>query len=202
MTFDNRATTALATDLCKEIEAILKAWKYPNLGTVVFDTDAADLVIDEQERTNKGKGYRAITYAAFAIGLMRYCRKKNIPHPGIVILDTPVNPFKDPDTGIDAEKVTDVVKEAFYDNLAADDSGDQIIIMENEELPSRLKSTINYLHFSKHPTIGRYGFFPPNLCCAVSSVQVVYKISNTPGFSQKSLGGSSLQKVVETQSVW
>ncbi|MCE9531618.1 MAG: AAA family ATPase [Planctomycetes bacterium] len=158
--FDTRVTTSAAFEFCKVVEGILKEWKYPDLGTVSLDTEKGDLVIGGQDRANKGKGYRAVTYAAFAIGLMKYCRMKDIPHPGFVILDTPVNPFKGPKTNNPNELVTDDVKVAFFEYLANDTSGDQIIIMENVEPPVSVRNRVKYHNFSKNPSIGRYGFFP------------------------------------------
>lgn len=156
--FESRVTTAAASDFCQVVEEILGAWKYPDLGPVSFDNDKADIVIGNQDRTNKGKGYRAITYAAFTIGLMKYCRKKGIPHPGFVVIDTPVNPFKGPSSVNDA--LNDEVKASFFAYLAADKSGDQFIVMENEEPPMKLPPQVNYYHFSKNPDVGPYGFFP------------------------------------------
>jgi hypothetical protein len=144
---------------CKVFEGILQAWNYPDLGSISFDTIKADLVIGDQDRGNKGKGYRAVTYAAFAIGLMKYCRAKDIPHPGFVVLDTPMNPLKGPDAS-SQEKVTDDVKEAFYNYLANDRSGDQVIIMENEEPPDHIRTSVNYYHFSKNVNVNPYAFFP------------------------------------------
>ncbi len=158
--FENRATTSVATEFCKVVEDILRAWKYPNLGTVAFDTDTADLVIGGQNRTNKGKGYRAIAYAAFTIGLMRYCRIKAIPHPGFVVLDTPINPFRGPVSGSGDETLSDETKDAFYKHLAEDESGDQIIIMENESPPEAVRTRVAYYHFTKNTSLGRYGFLP------------------------------------------
>ena len=159
--FDNRASTSAAFEFCKVVEELLKAWKYPRLGTVAFDSDKCDLVIGGQDRGNKGKGYRAVTYAAFAIGLMKYCRSKGIPHPGFVILDTPLNPFKGPKSATPDDKLTNEVKVAFYEYLANDTSGDQVIILENEEPPEDVRNRIAYYSFTANSALGRFGFFPP-----------------------------------------
>ena len=159
--FEPRASTSVAFEFCKVVEDILRAWKYPNLGTVSFDTDKGDLVIGGQDRANKGKGYRAVTYAAFAIGVMKYCRLKQIPHPGFVVLDTPMNPFKGPDAVDAQEKISNDVKAAFYKYLADDVSGDQILILENEEPPDEIKKRVTYTHFSGNPEVDRCGLFPP-----------------------------------------
>ena len=153
--------TAKAAKFCEVVQETLRAWKYPMKGHVSFDADPQkfDLVIGDQDRGSMGKGYRAITHAAFVIGLMRYCRQENIPHPGFVVLDTPLNPFKGPDEGV-AGKVNDEIKDAFYEDLAKDTSGDQFLILENTEPPIDIQKVIGYHHFSKNRDNGRYGFFP------------------------------------------
>lgn len=157
--FVPRATTSAASEFCKVVEEILRAWKYPDAGTVAFDTEKSDLVIAGKDRANTGKGYRAITYAAFTIGLMKYCRMKNIPHPGLVVLDTPLNPYKGPIL-TDADMLADEVKDAFFRYLADDTSGDQYIIMENDEPPVDVRERVTYYDFTRNPALGRFGFFP------------------------------------------
>jgi hypothetical protein len=157
--FAPRATTSSASEFCKVVEEILRAWKYPDAGTVAFDTDKSDLVIAGKDRANTGKGYRAITYAAFTIGLMKYCRLKNIPHPGLVILDTPLNPYKGPISTL-SDMLSDEVKDAFFRYLADDTSGDQYIIMENDEPPVDVRERVTYYDFTHNPALGRFGFFP------------------------------------------
>jgi len=158
--FKDRVTASAAAELCSVIEALLREWKYPDPGHVSYDTERADLVIGGQDRANNGKGYRAITYAAFTIGLMRYCRMKRLPHPGFVVLDTPINPFRGPSIEHDTDRLSDTVKKAFFESLAADKSGDQIIVIENEEPPASVLESANFIRFSKNVALGRYGFFP------------------------------------------
>ncbi|HEY1763395.1 MAG TPA: hypothetical protein VGF85_00635, partial [Opitutaceae bacterium] len=56
--------------------------------------------------------------------------------------------------------VSDDMKRAFFEDLARDKSGDQVIVFENSEPPDELKGALNYIHFTKNPAFGRYGFFP------------------------------------------
>ena len=160
-TFEPRATTSSASEFCKVVEDILRAWNYPELGTVAFDTDKCDLVIGGKDRANTGKGYRAITHAAFTIGLMRYCRQKGFPHPGFVVLDTPVNPYKGPTPSTPDDQLTDSVKAAFFRYLADDRSEDQVIIIENQNPPKDVRDRVNVVDFTHNPAVGRYGFFRP-----------------------------------------
>ena len=141
------------------MEELLSAWNYPDLGSVAFDTDKCDLVIGGKDRANTGKGYRAITHAAFVIALMKYCRMKSIPHPGFVVLDTPVNPYKGPSQS-SSDKLSDDVKAAFFRYLAQDGSGDQVIVMENYDPPPDVIASATYYNFTRNPHVGRYGFFP------------------------------------------
>jgi len=84
-------------EFCQSVAATLRAWKFPFTGAVSWSEEEFDLVIGNENRGGMGKGFRAVTHAAFTVSLMRYCRAKGLPHPGIVILDTPLNPFKGPD---------------------------------------------------------------------------------------------------------
>lgn len=148
-------------ELSDEIEKTLIAWKYPLAGNIRFDVPTFDLIIGNQERGSMGKGYRAITHAAFVIGLMRYCRVKKLPHPGFVILDSPLNPFRGAvaTAGTDAP-INDEVKDAFYRDLASDTSGNQYIILENTEPPAELIPKMRYEQFTGNSKMGRSGFFP------------------------------------------
>ena len=59
----------------------------------------------------------------------------------------------------DDETITKGTKEKFYEMLAEQKNG-QIIIFDNEEPSSTVKTKINYLHFSGDSTVGRKGLIP------------------------------------------
>lgn len=151
--------TAEAEGLCKTIEGLLAAWGYPDHGRVTFSEKEQDLVIDGRGRRSPGKGYRALTYAAFSIGLLKYCRQNNLPHPGFVVIDSPLVAFREPDEG--EEKIGDDVKRVFYETLADSPMSEQIVIIENEDPPPSVRDRINYVHFTKSKSHGRHGFFEP-----------------------------------------
>jgi hypothetical protein len=154
----SEVSTGEAHDYCKEVHALLASFKYPGLEDVSFSEKAQDLVISGKERGAHGKGYRAISHAAFVIGLMRYCRKKNLAHPGFVVLDSPLLTFRRPDLD-ETELISDDVKDAFYRALVSTPDAEQVIIIENEEPPVGLRGSTLYEHFSKS-NVGRYGLFP------------------------------------------
>ncbi len=146
-------------EFCKVVQETLRAWKFPVQGNVSWADTEFDLVIRNENRGSMGKGYRAVTHAAFTVALMRYCRQKGLPHPGVVVIDSPLNPFKGADKDGE-ERVNTEVQEAFYADLAADTSGDQLIVFENTEPPLAMRTKMRYTHFSGNMTNPRVGFFP------------------------------------------
>jgi hypothetical protein len=70
----------------QEVAAILKAWNVPGCDRVSFDSKESDLQLNDKLRGAQGKGLRALTHAAFVIGLMTYCLKNDRPHPGFAAM--------------------------------------------------------------------------------------------------------------------
>lgn len=153
------ASTSETNEFCKVVEKLLGEWKFPDAGRVTFSETKQDLVINGKDRASHGKGIRALSYSAFVVGLLRFCRKKKRCHPGVVVLDSPLVAYREPDS---KKSVTSAgVKENFYRSLAKPTRDTQVIIFENEDPPSDLVTQISYEHFSgdkKGKT--RSGFFP------------------------------------------
>lgn len=147
--------------LCKEIKCLLKECDFiSEEDDIKYNNTTNDVEIGEREKASFGKGARAIINSTFLIGLMNYCYKKNLCHPGFVVLDSPLTTYKEKDKkdGVD-EIITKGTKEKFYEMLAEQKNG-QIIIFDNEEPSSTVKKKINYLHFSGDSSVGRKGLIP------------------------------------------
>jgi len=85
---------------------LLKSWDFPGDCLVHFDKEATDFVIDGKPRGSCGKGLRAITHAAVTIALLEYCLENDLPHPGFVVLDSPLLAYFKPEgTKIDSYRV-------------------------------------------------------------------------------------------------
>jgi hypothetical protein len=152
-------SAAVAEAFALQVEAVLKDWDFPEAERVFFDAKSRDLVIAGKLRTARGKGLRAITHAAFTVGLLQFCKTKDTPHPSFVILDTPLRAYREPEGSEDDLTGTDVnVK--FYDYLAGLPENRQVIIIENTDPPESIKARPQVTMFSKNPHSGRYGFFP------------------------------------------
>lgn len=153
-------STADMEKFAQTVEALLREWNYPDVGRTVFSETEQDLVIGNQLRTSHGKGVRALTCAAFIIGLMRHCFERSHAHPSLVVLDSPLVAYEEADPDEENIRIRQAgVKEAFYRTLAAGAGRGQVIIFENDDPPADLKDRICWHHFTKSKT-GRYGFFP------------------------------------------
>jgi AAA domain len=154
---------AEVNELLKVIESTLKNWCYPDLDRVGFSEDKQDITIGNKNRADQGKGYRAITHAAFIISLMEFCINNEKPHPGFVVLDSPLVTFRGANKGIKAdEAITDDMKMLFYTSLCNLNKDRQIIVIENDDPPISSRDKMNYIHFTKDKSVGRYGFLPIN----------------------------------------
>jgi hypothetical protein len=156
---DGDLSTMVAEEFAQQVETVLKAWSFPGAERVHFDAKSRDVIIAGKARGARGKGLRAITHAAFTIGLLDYCKLKSTPHPGFVILDSPLLAYRAPEGTEDDLRGTDL-DERFYDYLAGLPDDRQVIIVENVDPPAAIKAKAQVEMFSGNPHTGRYGFFP------------------------------------------
>lgn len=152
-------------DLLIEIEKLLEEWNFPGLVDVGFDFRKFDLVVSGKARRGHGKGIRAILYSSIIIGLLRHCRARQLPHPGFVVLDSPLTTYRGPEKPIrDPDDVSENVQASFFRSLASmprsELSREQVIVFENKEPPEELDGTFNHIRFVGEAEEGRSGFFP------------------------------------------
>ena len=152
-------STSVLDEFAQEIQQILEDWDYPDASRVYFDETKKDIQISGKERGSTGKGLRAITHAAFTIGLMQFCRDRDLPHPGFVVLDSPLLAYWKPEGEADDLRGSDL-KEKFYKYLLGMSKENQIIIVENEHPPKFVEKAAPVTVFTRNPNVGRYGFFP------------------------------------------
>ena len=151
--------TAVAHSFAKTVEGILTGWHFPEAGDVYFDSKTRDLVIAGKSRSAFGKGLRAITHAAFTLGLLAFCRARKTPHTGFVVLDSPLLAYREPDGTEDDLTGTDL-QEQFYAYLEALPADTQVIVVENTDPPASIRARNQSQMFGKNPHHGRYGLFP------------------------------------------
>jgi hypothetical protein len=146
-----------AESFALQAEQRLRAWNFPGLDRVTFSEADWDIVISGRRRTSHGKGVRAVTHAAFTAALLAYCERRQLPHPGFVVMDSPLVVYREPDAS-DPTLSADV-KRSFFRDLATAFSGRQAIVLENEEPPEDLAEIeqITRIQFTG-TTTGRSGF--------------------------------------------
>lgn len=142
------------------IRARLQAWGYPNADRVEYDRTANDIKADDQFRAAHGKGVRSILHAAFTIGLADYCMARQHPHPGFVVLDSPLVTYRAPGDDEEAGPDRDFATR-FYHDLATTFEA-QVIVMENTDPLDQLEGSVVDVRFTKEARTGRYGFFELN----------------------------------------
>lgn len=149
-------------EFSNELVERLRAWGFPNPSQVRYDASVQDIVAGDQLRSAHGKGVRAILHGAFTVGLAKYCVDREMPHPGFVVLDSPLVTYRPPDQAEmeeseEGQPPEDVVA-AFYRDLQEQNTG-QVIVMENTDPPKSLDERTVDIVFTASDH-GRYGFFP------------------------------------------
>lgn len=152
-------STSVLDEFSQTVQRILEEWHYPNATRVFFDESKRDFQIAGKDRGSTGKGLRAISHAACTIGLMEFCREKGLPHPGFVVLDSPLLAYWKPEGEEDDLRGTDL-DEMFYRYLLGLNRENQVIIIENKHPPQFVFDEVHVTVFTKNPHQGRYGFFP------------------------------------------
>lgn len=154
-------------ELATVVQSVLHAWQFPGNPTVAFDDATHDILINGKSRQSNGKGVRALMNAAFKIGLLIYCRQKQLPHPGLLVLDSPLLSYREPLKSrhgalSDDEKTIKAsgVKEHFFAYLKEKADFAQFIIIENDPPPSDVGSyAAVYAFVGDEGDEGRKGFF-------------------------------------------
>ncbi|MCU1250301.1 MAG: Chromosome partition protein smc [Edaphobacter sp.] len=156
--------TSDAHDFAQEISEVLGKWRFPGQLHVSFDETAHDIRIDGKDRRDNGKGVRAITHAAFKVAFLLFCRERGLPHPGFVILDTPLLTYRDPIrskagalTADEEELSKTSLKSHFFEHLSSVSDKGQFIVLENIDPPAGIELLAHVEAFTGDPENGRKG---------------------------------------------
>jgi hypothetical protein len=151
----------------RTVRQVLETWRFPSAKDALFDLQTSDVTIGGKERADSGKGVRAILHAAFNVALLIFCRERNLPHPGFVVLDTPLLTYREPLGSRHGDLSDDEVEikrtrlaTHFYNHLANLDGLGQITVIENADPPSEMTKDANIEIFTARRDSGRYGLFP------------------------------------------
>jgi hypothetical protein len=157
-----------ADEFAQTVSEVLTEWQFPGQRRVSFDEATFDLRIDGKSRKDNGKGVRAITHAAFKVALLQFCRERSLPHPGFLVLDTPLLTYRDPLHSKDGPLSSDEremsstsLKDFFFKHLSSKFKNEQVIIIENIDMPAGIERIAKVEVFTGEATNGRPGLFLP-----------------------------------------
>ena len=150
---------SVAHEFSLKVSSLLKNWDFPGVCLVHFDKETTDFVIDGKPRASRGKGLRAITHAAVTISLLEFCQEHDLPHPGFVVLDSPLLAYFKPEGDDDLVLQGTRLKERFYEYLISHHVEEsQVIVIENQHPPDSVLDGLNMTVFTGNPNEGRHGF--------------------------------------------
>ena len=157
-------------DFAQTVSKVLEEWQFPGNRHVSFDEGTYDLRIDGKNRRDNGKGVRAITHSAFKVALLMFCRERGLPHPGFLVLDTPMLTYRDPlrsregPLGADEQAIRNTsLKKFFFEHLSKIAGLGQFIVVENVDLPQGIERLAHMEVFTGVPATGRAGLFPASI---------------------------------------
>ncbi len=146
------------------VKSVLTAWKFPDADKVQFDGKANDITVAGKSRAANGKGVRAVLHAAFNVAVIVHCIKNTLPHPGFLVLDTPLLTYREPLKSKHGKLSQDeaalkatTLAEYFYKHLASLKNDVQIIVIENSDPPSDIEDLARIEVFTGQENDGRYG---------------------------------------------
>lgn len=159
-------SSTVAHDFAQTVSDVLQEWQFPGKRHVAFDELTYDLRIDGKLRRDNGKGVRAVTHAAFKVALLIFCRERGLPHPGFLVLDTPLLTYRDPIRSKEGPLAADEqelrntsLRDFFFEHLASL-SFAEFIIVENIDPPVGIEKLGHTQVFTSDPKSGRFGLFP------------------------------------------
>jgi hypothetical protein len=151
-------------DFGETVKTVLTAWKFPDAEKVQFDGATNDITIGGKPRSANGKGVRAVLHAAFNVAVFVHCIENNLPHPGFLVLDTPLLTYREPLTSRhgDLSKDEQALKasslaEHFYKHLASLKELVQVIVIENSDPPQAIRRLARIEAFTGQSGEGRFG---------------------------------------------
>lgn len=164
-------TSNIAHEISQVVKDVLIEWGYPEIEAVRWDPDVDDIEINGWPRSGNGKGVKAIFHSALKIAVLIHCRKTNppLPHPGFLILDSPLVTYREPILNEKHGELADdelavratTLDQRFYGHLDKLKDLAQFIVLENNDPPSGVLANAKIERFSGATGAGRRGLFPP-----------------------------------------
>ncbi|MEX3954153.1 hypothetical protein AB4Y40_41605 [Paraburkholderia sp. EG287B] len=156
----NRESGAFGRKVADAAKVLLEAWGLNDIENISLDDEACDLRINDRTRLSFGAGMRGIYLSALVVSFMENALAENLPHLGVVVLDSPLKAYADPKSTEIKDVPSATVIGSFYTWLSAWNGLGQVIVLENEDVDLATAATLNPTVFTRIRDNGRYGFYP------------------------------------------
>jgi hypothetical protein len=154
-----REASEPAKSVATYVQWLLREWGFDDIQHVTLDTGECDLVIDDRARLSYGAGKRGIFLTALTIGLMRHALEEGNPHLGVVVIDSPLKAYADPDSVEERGLPTQTLTDRFYAWLSTWSGPGQIVVVENEKIRASTAGVLKPVEFTRRNDLGRAGFY-------------------------------------------
>ena len=153
-----RAFGANISKLSGRVLELLHAWGFESIQSISFDIKDYDITIDSRRRLSFGMGTRSVFMTAFAVAIMEHSLSIKAPHPGVLVIDSPLKTYYEKRKADDPSVELVTVRERFYRWLAEWNGLGQIVILENR-IPSESTRAREWIEFTDDEAVGRQGFY-------------------------------------------
>lgn len=147
-------------EVANRAKKLLNAWGFSTIENIALDDEACDLRIDDRSRLSYGAGVRGLYLSSLVVAFMEHALEKGHPHLGVVVLDSPLKTYADPESPEEHEVPPATVIDRFYEWMSTWSGRGQVIVLENEPIKPETAAALEPITFTRVHGKGRYGFYP------------------------------------------
>lgn len=151
---------AFGREVANRAKELLNSWGFSSIQNIALDDNSCDLRIDDRSRLSYGAGVRGLYLSSLAVALMEHALEKGNPHLGVVVLDSPLKTYADPDSIEEHEVPPATVVDRFYGWMSTWHGRGQVIVLENEPIKPVTAEELKPITFTRIRDKGRYGLYP------------------------------------------
>lgn len=151
---------AFGREVANRAKELLDAWGFTAIQNIALDDGSCDLRIDDRSRLSYGAGVRGLYLSSLMVALMEHALEKGHPHLGVVVLDSPLKTYADPDSTEEHEVPPATVIDRFYGWMSTWHGRGQVIVLENEPIKPETAEALEPITFTRIRGKGRYGLYP------------------------------------------
>jgi hypothetical protein len=156
----NREGGTFGRAVADAAKALLNEWGLDDIENISLDDETCDLLINDRSRLSFGAGIRGLYLSALMVAFMEHALTEDLPHLGLVVLDSPLKAYADPKSIEVKDIPVATVNECFYKWLSEWSGKGQVIVLENEDVLPKTAEILKPIVFTRMKTEGRYGFYP------------------------------------------